>query len=95
MTTQIEQLIETRRTLKSQTSNPVSETYIDMFIRDLQSLQPTEEKTTVTTVLAYEQWYKEALSDVVSILKKEKCVWIPYRNWVERWIEIAEELLSI
>lgn len=59
------------------------------------SLQkPTEEKPTVATVLAYEQWYKEALSKVSSILKKEKCVWVPYRNWIERWIEVAEELLA-
>jgi hypothetical protein len=43
--------------------------------------EPTEEKPTVATVLAYEQWYKEALSKVASILKKEKCVWVPYRNW--------------
>lgn len=54
----------------------------------------TEDKPTVATVLAYEQWYKEALSEVASILKKEKCVWVPYRNWIERWIEVAEELLA-
>jgi ribosomal protein S8 len=65
------------------------------FIKDLKYLQDTtEEKPTVATVLAYEQWYKEALSEVASILKKEKCVWVPYRNWIERWIEVAEELLA-
>lgn len=40
----LEEMIESRKVLKLQTNNPVSETYIDMFIRDLQSLQPTTEE---------------------------------------------------
>ena len=68
---------------------------LDKILLKLKHLQDTtEEKPTVATVLAYEQWYKEALSKVASILKKEKCVWVPYRNWIERWIEVAEELLA-
>jgi len=90
----IEQLIKklTDRWYKhpAQKSIPISS--VKKMIASLKDT--TEEKPTVATVLAYEQWYKEALSKVASILKKEKCVWVPYRNWIERWIEVAEELLA-
>lgn len=62
-----------------------------MIIADLQKA----EKTTVKDVLIYEQGYKEALNDVVGKLKKEKRVWIPYKNWLEKGIEVAESLADM
>jgi hypothetical protein len=100
MKAKIEQLIE--KIIDDMWERPFARTWewearnmIKILKKHLQSLQDTtEEKPTVATVLAYEQWYNTALSEVASILKKEKCVWIPYRNWIERWIEVAEELLA-
>jgi hypothetical protein len=41
--TNIEQYIKTWKKLLSQTSNAVSETYIEMFIKDLKSLKSIEQ----------------------------------------------------
>jgi len=35
----LEEIIETRKVMKSQTNNPVSEAYIDLFLQDLTTLR--------------------------------------------------------
>lgn len=57
-TEKIEKIIETRKILKSQTENPVSETYIDMFIKDLESLQEPTEEREVTLKISDLEWFE-------------------------------------
>lgn len=60
----------------------------------LSESEQVEPKTTVAEVLAYEAWYNTALNDVISQLNKEKPQTVPYRNGIERGIEISNELIA-
>lgn len=59
----------------------------------LAEAEQVEPKTTTAEVLAYEAGYKEALNDVIRQLNKEKPQTVPYRNGIERGIEICNELM--
>lgn len=62
------------------------------FLQDLRSLNQESEEPNEKEVIAYDMGYSTALENVISKLKKEKRVWIPYKNGLEKWIEIAESL---
>ena len=43
---------------------------------------------------AYNAWYNTALADVAKKLKKETWKTIPYKNWLERGIEVVESFID-
>ena len=49
----LEEIIETRKVMKSQTNNPVSEAYIDLFLQDLTTLREDKDN-----VVEWDDWIK-------------------------------------
>jgi hypothetical protein len=43
---------------------------------------------------AYNAWYNTALLDVSKKLKKEEWRSVPYKNWLERGLEIVESYID-